>query len=206
MPTPCAAAVSPLAPRLRAGARPAALLAAVAALAGCRTITPDPADSTPPTLTIAQSSPRGGAVPASIALASDRQRIAIVFGATDRESGISRGRADLTISFTCVYVATRTWNPRQTLVPRSLTFASSISGARPGPSSFAAASFSLEDLWREGGCTEWGQEINVHTGVIQSITARYSADAFNNAARPLRGTLAPGSFTVTGASSINLDS
>jgi hypothetical protein len=96
-------------------------------------------------------------------------------------------------------------------VPRSKPSSASFSGDFNQPvvedasvpeGRLVVATFTIEQLWREGGCTVWDVASGINQGVIGGLALTYSAIATNNAiptgvSQPFAGQFfAPGRLPV----------
>lgn len=144
----------------------------------------------------------------SINVSSDRRQIQVLFSATDMQSGIRRLNATLAVSFTCQ--ASVSGGPVES--EESVTFFSDpfLVPADPGDvvseGTAVTVGFNMEDLWRKGFCSTWGQIINVNTGTIANVRVEYTAAAQNNAQLPISEITSDlsGQFTANDVS-VNLD-
>lgn len=182
-------------------------------------VTIDRTDGTPPTVEVALVAPRDlnarydeatpvtGAIdpsrPFQIQPRSDTQEIAFLISARDEQSGVVLSGGLFQVTFTC-RARVLFGDADETARVR---FYESGSGPRP-PAGTAyvnrvvGVTFRLEDLWRQGGCTEFGQIGGVNKGRLLGIQVEYWGTATNGAsvgsASPT--TTVGGRFTIADAS------
>lgn len=192
-------------------------LAAGATLSACAPrITVNPGDTTPPAVTVSLVSPGslnarydgGEAVAGVIDPArlfrieprSDAATVSVLAVARDDESGVSLVQLALQMTFTC--------NARVLGGPvtqaSGATFAETASERTPPGGETSAdrgvgVSFRVEDLWRQGRCTEWGQVTQVNQGSLTNIQVEYTVQAVNNTAPATGTTWVRGRFTIADA-------
>jgi len=182
--------------------RPAMLLAGAALLASCETIQVQPGDSSVPelgvTLVAATSLAAqytdgvGERVVARIApdrafrirLVHPRQRVGLLFHATDIETGIQSGAAQVDMRFRCLYLypnsATPEFHDSGAVIPAPAFGSPAAVGATTSPSAGTGLSFDLEILWAEGLCSGWAPRPRPYRRGIGLDTVRYSVSASNN--------------------------
>lgn len=194
-------------------------------LASCTTIVVDADDSSPPEfiVTLVNASSLDAAYttgareeirgqidtsqPFHVTASRDRQSIQLLFTAVDQQSSIRSLRASLEASFHC---ATRVIGGDVSKDATATFSEDSLTPADPGDEvsdrRAIGVDFTLEDLWRRGGCTTWDAFSDVNSGRLSNIEVQYSATATNNSrpAGPSGTANVTGKFTVANAS-VNLD-
>lgn len=195
----------------------AAMAMALLTLAMACTITVDPGDTSPPTLSVVLNaannlnahymdtgeSLEGNIDPDRVFRVeprTDAQNVQLIFIGSDGQSGISRLDGETRVDFTC---HTGVLGGQLVSDEKSAWFSNSYfertpPGEETSSSHIEVVQFSYEDLWQRGNCSTWGQIINVDSGRITDIRAEYSGIAFNNSVPASPGTRISGRFEVAG--------
>lgn len=136
--------------------------------------------------------------PFTIAPRNDRAPVTFVFTARDGQSGVSQLVAQVAADYTCGASGTLVQGERKragtTVTDRAGSPAAG--GEEVSDRVFTSVSFTVEELWRRGDCTRWGQIIEHGSGTITDVTLELSANAANNGSPLQRSDIA-----ITGTSS-----
>lgn len=109
--------------------------------------------------------------------------------ARDRESAIRSQDATVEFTFTCTALVPGGYVSKTARASfHGSQFTPDVDGEETKDTEGFVIGMTTTDLWKRGGCENWGQIINVRHGIIRGVRGIVRASALNNAQPALRGT------------------